>query len=162
MALTTVLVAGLVVTIGLAGTVVPLLPGLSLIWLAAAASWWLTGWSAAATITMVALTVLLAGGSAAKYWLPSRAARGAGVERRSLVLGLLLGLPAAVAIPVVGFPLGFVGGLYLAERGRLADPDDAWDTTVATLRGFGIGVLIELGAGLAMAAVWLTIALAAP
>lgn len=156
-----VVAAGVVIALGLAGTVLPLVPGLPLIWLAGVGSWWLAGWRGAATLTLVLLTALLVVGVAAKYWLPSRAARGAGVARGSLVPAVLVGILAAIVIPVVGFPIGFVGGLYVGERRRHADADRAWASTVASLRAYGLGVLVEVAAGLAMAATWLTIALAA-
>jgi hypothetical protein len=131
-----------------------------LIWGAAFVSWWVTGWRVAATVTMVALSVMLVAGVAVKYWLPGRAARAAGLERGSLLLATLLGVVAAITIPVVGFPIGFVGGLYLGERRHADDPARAWSSTLASLRAYGVGVLVEVAAGLAMAATWLTLALA--
>ena len=157
MELGVVLAAGLVMALGLVGTVVPLVPGLPLIWLAALGSWLATGWSGAATLTMVVLSVLLLVGSLLKYCLPSQSARATGAPNRALFVASAAGLVGVFVVPLIGFPLGFVLGLFLVERDRLTDTDAAWDSTVATLKAYGVGVLAEVAAGLAMVATWLAV-----
>ena len=66
----------------------------------------------------------------------------------------LLGLIGFFVIPVVGLPLGAVAGVYLAERRRLGTHELAWRSTVTVVKAFGVGVLIEMGAGVAMIAAW--------
>jgi uncharacterized protein len=46
-------------------------------------------------------------------------------------LGSLLAVVGFVVVPVVGLPLGFVLGVYLAELARLRDPGAAWPSTPA-------------------------------
>ena len=59
-------------------------------------------------------------------------------------------------VPIVGLPLGFVLGIYLAELSRLQDLATAWTATKQALRSVGWSILIELiGAGLA-ASIWLS------
>jgi len=57
-------------------------------------------------------------------------------------------------IPVLGLFVGFVAGVYLAERVRLADHARAWPSTVAALKAVGASMLIELLSGLLIAATW--------
>ena len=59
-------------------------------------------------------------------------------------------------IPIIGLIVGGVLGIYLAEFVRLREPGRAWDSTRAALVAIGIGMLIELTAGLLMFGVWLT------
>jgi uncharacterized protein len=59
-------------------------------------------------------------------------------------------------VPVVGLPLGFVLGIFLAERMRLGSSALARPSTAHALRAAGWSVLIELGTGLLMAGTWLT------
>ena len=149
-----VAVAVTVMLIGVVGTIVPLLPGLALVWAAGVGSWWLTGLGTAGWVAVVVLTLLLAGGSVAKIALPTRAGRARQVARGSLAVGLTSGVVGFVVVPVVGFVLGGLLGVFGAEVRRTGDRDAAAENTMAMLKGFGLGVLIESAAALAMIAVW--------
>jgi hypothetical protein len=50
--------------------------------------------------------------------------------------------------------VGFVGGVFLAEAGRLRTFTDAWPTTVQAMKSAGWSVLIELGSCLVAAGIW--------
>ena len=139
----------LVMLVGLVGVVVPVLPGLLLIWGAGVVWAWVGGgpghWAVAAV-----LTLLLVVGTVAKYVLPARSATGAGAPRRTLLVGMLGALVGFFVIPVVGG----VAGVYLAEHARLGNAGVAWRSTRAVLVGVGIGMLVELATGVLMVAVW--------
>lgn len=144
----------LVMLVGLAGVAIPVLPGLSLVWLAAVGSMVLAGWSAGAWVTAAVVTTIFAGAQIAEYALPARAGRAAGAPRSSLIAGAALGILGFFLIPVIGFVLGGVAGVYLAERSRLGDHDAAWRTTWSVLRSVGIAALLQLLAGILIIAVW--------
>jgi uncharacterized protein YqgC (DUF456 family) len=134
------------VAIGLVGIVVPAVPGTLLI-LAVA-----TGWSAVineprgwAVLGFVVL--LLAGSTVVKYAVPGRHLRNAGVPASSILLGAVLGIVGFFVVPVIGLPLGFVLGIYLAEHRRVGHTR-ARGTTVTALKAVGLSLLIELTAGL--------------
>ena len=149
----------LVMLVGLVGVVVPVWPGLLLIWGAGVVWAWVGGgpghWAVAAV-----LTVLLAVGTVTKYALPARRASGAGAPRQTLVVGAVAAVAGFFVIPVVGFFVGGVAGVYLAERARLTTHAAAWRSTRAVLLGIGIGVLVELVTGVLMVAIWGAAALA--
>ena len=140
--------------IGIAGTVVPLVPGLGLVAAAALAYGLLEGFGTVGTVAFVLIVVLAAGGTVAGVVLPKRAAGGAGAPRGSLLIGAVGAVIGFFAVPVVGLPLGGAIGIFVAEVVRSGDRAAAWRTTLATLKGFGLATLVQLGAGLAMAAVW--------
>lgn len=158
MSVPVVVVTLLVMMVGLVGTIVPVLPGLALIWLAAVAAWIVTGFELIAWVSMALLTVLLAAGTVAKIVLPTRTGRLGGVPRASLAWGGAGAIAGFVLVPVVGFALGGVGGIWLAEQRRLGAGDAAWRSTVAILRSYGLGLLLEVGAGVAMVLTWLATA----
>ena len=160
MSTTAELVVLAVMLIGLVGTVVPVLPGLLLIWAAGVAWAWLDGWGPARGVTAAVLTVLLVVGTVVKYVLPARSARGAGAPRRTLLLGAVGAVVGFVAIPVVGLVVGAVVAVYLAELSRLGDSTSAWASTRAVVIGIGVGVLVEVATGLLMVAVWVVSVLA--
>lgn len=143
----------LAMLVGLVGILVPVLPGLLLIWAAGLVWAWADGggarWAVAA-----ALTVLVVAATVAKYALPARRATASGAPRRTVLLGGVGAVVGFFVIPVVGLVVGGVGAIYLAEAQRLGDSAAAWRSTRAVLVGVGIGMLVELAAGLAMVALW--------
>ena len=147
-------VAGLMMLVGLAGTVLPVLPGPLLIvggvavWAVPrgdAVGWWVLG---------IAVLVTVAG-QVAKYLLPGRRLKASGVPTRTLLAGLALGVIGFFVVPVVGLFLGFVLGVWLAELARLPDAATAWRSAREALTAVGWSILIELAAGLVTVAVWI-------
>jgi uncharacterized protein YqgC (DUF456 family) len=145
--------AGLIIVVGLAGVVVPFLPGLPLVW-GGVLLWALGRHDGAAWTTLALATVLLVAGTVVKYLVPGRRLREAGVPVSSMLLGGVLGVVGFFVIPVIGALLGFVLGVYLAERARLGGGGAAWPSTRSTLGAVGWSIAIELLAGLLIAATW--------
>ncbi|WP_242419470.1 DUF456 domain-containing protein, partial [Frankia sp. CpI1-P] len=100
------------------------------------------------------MTALFVIGALTKYVLPARATAGRGVPWQSLVLGAVCAIVGFFIVPVLGLLIGGVFGIYVAELIRLGDYRTAGGTTWAAIVAFGVGVLVELVAGVAMAAVW--------
>jgi uncharacterized protein len=146
---------GVVMVLGIVGILLPVLPGLLLIW--AAGLWWTIADGGGATrwTVLAVLTALLVVGTVVKYVLPARSAAARGAPVSTLVVGALGGIVGFFVIPVVGLLIGGVVGIYLAEYVRLRDPGRAWTSTRAALVAIGIGLLIELTAGVLMFGVWL-------
>lgn len=140
--------------VGAIGTVVPLLPGLSLIWAAGLVYGLDRGFGAVGWTAMAAMTVLLVAATVAGWVVPKRRASGAGAARGSVWLGIAAAVVGFFVVPVVGLPLGGVLGIYAGEHLRTRDPHAAWATTRATITGFGVAALLQLAAALAMIAVW--------
>lgn len=142
-----------VILVGLAGIVVPVIPGVLLI--GAALVWWAfdTGGGQAWTLAAIALAVL-ALGFVVKYTVPHRRLKDAGVPRRTIVVGAILGIVGFFVIPVLGLFIGFIGGVWFAESGRLG-PKHAWPSTKAALKATGLSILIELASGLIATALFI-------
>lgn len=148
------IIIGLLILVGLAGILLPVLPGL-LLEVGAVALWaGVTGGAVAWGIAITAVVLAIAG-SVVKYLVPGRRLRDAGVPRSTLWLAGGLAIIGFFVIPFVGAVLGFVGGTYLAERQRLGT-ERAWPSTKASLRAVGLSIGIELFAGLLIAGTWLT------
>src|SRR5829696_7331499 len=146
---------GVAMAVGLVGTVVPVVPGLVLIWAAALGYGIGEGFDGPGALVFGAITVVGLVGELAGVVLPRRAAGVAGAGRWSLWLGAAVGLAGFFLVPVVGLPLGGALGIYLGEHLRTRDPSVAWRATTATLKGFGLAALAQFGAGLAMVVLWL-------
>jgi uncharacterized protein YqgC (DUF456 family) len=152
------LIVGVAILVGIVGIVVPVLPG-SILILAAVLVWSVEAGTRTGWLVFASVTALLVAGAVVKYLVPGRNLRTSGVPRRSLLSGAALGIVGFFVIPVIGLLVGFVAGIYAAERARLG-PGRAWPSTKAALRAVGLSMLIELAAGLLAAAVWLAGAVA--
>ena len=147
-----VLLVALACVVGIAGTIVPVLPG-TLVVGAAILVWAVAEGGAAWLVAGIAVAVL-AVGTAVKYLVPGRRLAAAGVPGRTLLAGGLVGVVGFFVVPVVGLPLGFIGGIYLAELLRLRDPAQAWPSTWHAMKAAGLSMLIELAAALLATSVW--------
>ena len=147
------LAVGLIMLVGLIGIVVPLLPGLFLVWVAvliwASGTQTMAGWVVLGIATTLALSGLLL-----QYVLPGKRLRQAEVTTSSTLAGAVLAVVGFFVVPVVGGFLGFALGIYLAERIKTGDQAIAWSSTKQALRAIGLSMGIELAAGLAIAATW--------
>lgn len=148
------LFVAVIILVGLIGVVVPVLPGLWLSWLGVLI-WSLFESSAVGWVVLVTATALLAVSQVVKFLIPGRRMRVAGVSWTSTAVGSILGIVGFFVLPVIGLFIGFPLGVYLAERVRLGSHAQAWTSTVHALKAMGLSILIELGAGLLMAAAWL-------
>ena len=144
--------AGLIMLIGLVGVVVPFLPGLALVW-GGVLLWALLQQDGLGWAVLGVATALLVVGTVAKYLLPGRRLREAGVPWSTMVMGGALGVVGFFVVPVIGAVLGLVLGVYLAERGRVGAPA-AWPATRRALAAVGWSIAIELTTGLLIVATW--------
>jgi len=146
------ILVALAIAVGLVGVLVPMLPG-SLLVGAAILAWAAErGGSTAWVVAVIALGLLVTG-AVVKYLVPGRRLQRAGVPTGTLLAGAVLGVVGFFVVPVVGLPLGFVLGVYLAEWRRL-DHRSAWPSTLHALKAVGLGLAIELGFGILAAATW--------
>ncbi len=152
--LSTVTVAvGIAIVIGIAGVVVPMMPGTALI-VAAVVVWSLVaqsvvGWWVAGICVAVALS-----GWSLQYLVPGRRLKTAGVPNRTLILGAVAGVVGFFVIPVAGLPIGFVLGVAVAELARLRTWERAWPSTKHAVKAALLSYGIELAAAVIMAIVW--------
>lgn len=148
------LVVAVVMLVGLCGVVVPILPGLLLMWAAALAYGFAVGWSALGIGVMVLATVLVATGLVAGVLLPQRTAAAGGASRQAQLGGLAGAVVGFFVIPFVGLIVGGLVGVYGVEYARLNDHQAAWTATLATAKGFGISILLDLALGSVLLAAW--------
>ncbi|WP_210652143.1 DUF456 domain-containing protein [Nocardioides sp. SYSU D00065] len=142
----------LAIAVGIAGIIVPVLPGTLLV-LGAILVWALEIGTTTAWVVFAACAILLVGGSVVKYLVPGRRLKASGVPNRTLLVGALLAFVGFFVVPVVGMFIGFVLGVYVAERGRVGAAR-AWPSTTSALKAVGVSILIELLAAFLAAVTW--------
>ena len=147
------LLVAIAILVGLVGIVVAVIPGLILIW-AAVLVWALAEQTVLGWIILGLATGLTIFGQVVKYLIPGRRLREAGIPGQSIFAGAVLSVVGLFVIPLVGFIIGFVLGVYLAERYRLKAHGPAWLSTRQAMKAAGLSILIELVAGLLIAGSW--------
>jgi len=147
-------ISAVVILCGILGVVLPVLPGLLLAW-AGVLLWALLGdagggrWVVLAIATLVAMV-----GTAAKYLWTGKRLKSTGVPTLSMFAGAVLGIVGFFVLPVVGLPIGFVMGVWLAELARIGSTQ-AWASTKQAMTAVGLAMMIEFAAALGVAVVWL-------
>lgn len=155
----TVVLLGLAMAVGLVGVVFPVLPGLLLVAVAGLA-WAIMADGAGPWVVFAVMLAALAAGTVAKYVLPGRTLKQSGAPTSTLVLGGIGAVAGFFLIPVVGLLVGAILGIYLGELRRLSDGRAAWRSTLTTAKAIGVGILLELAAGMVAVGIWLVSVLA--
>lgn len=147
------LAAAALVVVGLAGLVLPVIPGTPLLfagfWLAA----WIDGYAKVGGLTVAVLGVL-----AALAWAVDYVAAAAGVQRvgasRQAVAGALVGAVLGLFGGIAGLILGPIVGAAIGEWSARRDARQAMRAGVAAGIGFVVAVAAKLGLAVAMLAVF--------
>ena len=149
----TTLGAALLVAVGIAGLIVPVLPGLACVVLGVLV-WAIGQSSTAAWVVFAVACVLAVAGYVVQVLVPGRQLSRGGVARRSNIVGLVCAVVGFFVVPVIGLLLGFVIGVFLAESARLRDRTQAWAATRVAIRAALTSVGIELAAAVTIAVGW--------
>lgn len=150
----TSLVIALLMLAGLIGTLLPLIPGLPVVWGAALVYGLVEGFGGTGTVAFIVITVLAVAGMAASIVLPHRRVAAGGAPRSSVLAGIAGAVLGFFVIPVLGLVIGAVLAVLAAEYRRTGDSAIAWRSTKTMIAGFGIGILVELAAGIGIVVVW--------
>jgi uncharacterized protein YqgC (DUF456 family) len=149
----------IIMAVGLLGLIVPIFPGITVIWLAALGYGVVTGFSTLGWILFAVITVMLIVGVTIDNVLMGAKARKEGAAWSSLALGWLAGILGTIIFPPVGGIIAAPLVVLLLEYVRLRDINKA----LASLRGLAIGwgtsFVVRIFIGLAMIGVWLVWAL---
>lgn len=148
-----------VLFVGLAGLIIPVFPGLVIMWLATLlyaliqnAAGMMTTWDWAA---FAAITLLMIGGNIADNIIIARKMRDQFIPWSSIIAAFTAGIIASILLtPIVGIiaaPLG----LYTAEYRRLNKKDEAWKSTKAYMVGWGWAFGIRFAVGIIMIGLWM-------
>ncbi len=143
-----------IMIVGLLGIVVPVLPGLLLVWVAVLL-WAINDASSLGWSVLAAATVLGALGVLLQFLIPGQRMRRAGVRTSTLVFAVIVAVLLGIVIPVVGALIGFPLGIYVLQRMRHHDHQLARESTVHALKAIGVNILIELSTALVIITVWI-------
>ncbi len=147
------MISALIMTVGIIGIVVPVLPGLLLVW-TGVFLWAINETSTLGWSVLGAVTVMAGAGVLLQFLIPGQRMRRAGVATSTLIVGVVVAIVLGILIPVVGAFLGFPLGIYAVQRVRKHDHRKAWESTVHALKAVGLNIMIELCTALVIIATW--------
>jgi uncharacterized protein YqgC (DUF456 family) len=142
-----------VIAVGLAGIIVPVLPG-GLVVFGAIAVWAIIEKTTVGWVTLGIAAALFLAAEVIKYTWPVKRMRAADVRTSILVIGGICGVIGFFVIPVIGLLIGFVAGVFVAELASRADARRAWASTVHALKGVALSAGVEFTGALLAAITW--------
>jgi uncharacterized protein YqgC (DUF456 family) len=144
----------LVMTLGLIGTVVPVLPGSILILLAALVYAILDGFRVIGWPTLIILGVLTLLSTLAEVWVSSAGARAGGASGWSVAAGLVGGFVGLLVLSLPGAIVGAILFVLAAELIRLKDWRQALKAGGGWMVGWLLSTVVSAGLALTMIAIF--------
>jgi uncharacterized protein len=144
----------IVMLIGLVGLVVPLFPGVVVIWLGALGYGLLTSFGIVGTIFFILITLLMLAGVTVDNVLMGVGARRGGASWWSIILALVAGIAGTLLAPPIGGLIAAPLTVFLVEYLRVGDWSKVFDAVRGLATGWGLSILVQIGIGLAMVFSW--------
>jgi len=147
-------IAGILVLVGLAGTILPVLPGLPLVFAGMLLAAWAGGFAEVGAATLVALGVLTLLSVAVDFWAGAVGAKRVGASRLAII-GAVVGTLFALFMGPLGLFIGPFLGAVAGEliHGRRLDQAGVGQATrvgFGTWLGIVFGIALKLMLALAM------------
>ena len=146
--------SAVLVLVGLAGTVLPLLPGTLLVWAGLLLGAWIDDFTRVSALTVVFITLLAALAWALDFVAGLLGAKRAGAAKLALVgaavgtvVGIFMGLVGVLFMPLVGAAIG----QYWAQR----DQQRAAKVAFATWLGLMLGMVAKVVISFVMVGIFL-------
>ena len=139
--------------IGLLGTILPVIPGLIIVWLASlyyAAV--VVGFDTFSPWIFALLTVIALVAGTSNIWLAALGAKTTGASWRTLGVGFIGSIAGTflLPIPLVGTIVGYAAGLVLSEYVRQGELRPAVKAAFGGMVGWGISTVVEFVGGVLM------------
>ena len=150
------IIVAVVMVIGLLSLAIPVMPGLTIIWLAALIYGLLTGLNTTSGIILAILTLLMVVGNFTDNLLMGAKARKKGASWLAILAASIAAIAGSILMPPFG---GFIAALivlFTIETVRLNDWRKAFESTREMALGCGCAFFARFGIGLAMIGLWLT------
>jgi uncharacterized protein YqgC (DUF456 family) len=147
-----------VLLLGLFGLLIPVFPGLTVMWLAtlvyaiiqaSAGNMTWVGWTLFALITL-----LMIGGNIVDNIIIAKHMLDKSIPWSSILWSFAAGIVASIFLTPIAGMIAAPAGLYFAELQRLKDKRAAMDNTKAWMTGWGWSLAARFGIGVVMIIFW--------
>ena len=153
------IITGLVMLLGLLGLIVPIFPGLVIIWLAAL-GFAIVNLSAMTTVSWFLfgiITILMVVGNLADNVLMGAKALEYGASKRSIFLTLVIAVGVSLVLSPIGGLISAPFALYFLEKADGHTKEEALAITKGLMTGWGWAFVVRFGLGVVMIVLWLFI-----
>jgi len=134
------------ILVGIVGIIVPILPGMLLVWFTVMVYAWRTGFEAIGwpTLAFITLVALITGLS--NIWLPLFGAKKTGAAKRAIFLGIVGAILGTflIPLPLLGTVIGYALGIFLGEYLKQRDLRLALKASLGGVAGWGISTVFEI------------------
>ena len=143
-----------VMLVGLFGLIVPLFPGIVVIWLAALGYGVVTGFTTLGIVLFILITLLMILGTTIDNILAWVGGRQGGASWVSLLVGTIAGIAGTLLWPPLGGLIATPLVLLLAEYLKARDIRKAFKALGGMAAGWGLSYLARLAIGVVMILFW--------
>jgi uncharacterized protein YqgC (DUF456 family) len=141
--------------VGLFGLIIPIFPGITIIWLAGLVYGIVTGFDTLGIVIMVLISLGMVAGVTIDNVLMGAGARLGGASWLTIVVAIVAGIAGTILFPPIGGFIAVPLAIFLMELLRKREWQDAWRATRGLAIGWGLSFLVRFGIGLLMIALWL-------
>lgn len=152
--ITNLIVLG-IMFVGLAGLVIPIFPGLLVIWLAALGYGLIANFATPGWIFFAIITIFYVAGSVLDNVVMGRQAYKDGASLLSIIIAMIFGILGNLVFPVIGGFIGALLALFLVEWIRRKNWREAMTATRGWAVGCGWAVAVRFLFGVLMIGLWM-------
>ncbi len=143
-----------IMLIGLFGLVVPVFPGITVIWVVALLHGLIFSFAPPGAWYFVGITLLTIVGLTVDNILITTMAREGGAHWRSIAAAIAAGFIGSLFLTPIGGIAAALGGLYLSEYALRRNKAEAWRATKGMALGWGWSFVARFGIGLVIIGLW--------
>lgn len=143
-----------VLLLGWLGLIVPLFPGIIVMWLATLGYGIISGFGRIGIAIFILVTLIMIGSTVIDEVFVGIGARQGGAPWKTVVLALLAGVVGTIALPPFGGLIAAPLAALALERRRTGDWKQAWQTVRGLAAGWGFSFIVRFGLGLLILGLW--------
>jgi uncharacterized protein YqgC (DUF456 family) len=143
-----------VILVGLFGLIVPVFPGVVIIWLATLGYGAVKGFSTLGIVLFVIITLLMVGGTLVDNVLMGAGARKQGASWSTIIVALVAGVLGTLFFPPIGGLIAAPLAVLALEYLRSKDINQAWNALKGLAAGWGMSFVARFAIGLVMMGLW--------
>jgi uncharacterized protein len=140
--------------VGLLGLLVPVYPGIVIMWLATLGYGIASGFTPLGTGLFVVITILMLVGTIIDNVLMGAGARQGGATWLTIGVALVAGILGTILWPPIGGIIAAPLGVLLLEYARTSDIQKAWQALRGLATGWGLSFVVRLAIGIVMMILW--------
>ena len=143
-----------IMLVGLIGLLLPIFPGMLVMWLGALGYGVVAGFTPLGIALFVLITILAVAGSLTDNVLMGVGARKGGASCFTVIVALIAGIVGTILLPPFGGIVGALLAIFLLELIRLRDIRKALVAMLGLTTGWGLSFVIRFFIGIVMMVLW--------